>query len=106
MLRTPYWLDWFNIISGTSLPERRVWILCRQVDELQEQVEKLKAEVAAKDDDTGSSSMKALELQNSKHLELVADLKLQLEQVHFLSSFSDATLGNCKASRARRMLTQ
>ncbi|KAG0556184.1 hypothetical protein KC19_11G032900 [Ceratodon purpureus] len=52
----------------------------RQVDELQGQVEKLKAELAAKGESTGLSSMIDLELENSKHLELIAELKLQLEQ--------------------------
>ena len=60
-------------------------VLLRQVDELQGQVEKLKAELAAKGESTGLSSMIDLELENSKHLELIAELKLQLEQVQWFS---------------------
>ena len=68
---------------GSWGTERRVLMSFRQVDELQEQVEKLKAELASGEDKTGSSSMKALESENSKHLELIAELKAQLEQVRW-----------------------
>jgi len=77
----------------------------RQVDELQELVEKLKVELAAKGDNTGPSSVEALELENLKHLELIAELKLQLEQVHFLWSILDCTPGNCQVGSGRRVLT-
>lgn len=57
----------------------------RQVDELQELVEKLKSELASKTDSAEVPNMKALELENLKHLELIADMKLQLEQVRIHS---------------------
>lgn len=82
---------------GCSVTERRVLMLLRQVDELQEQVEKLKAELAAKEDTTGSSSTTALELENSKHLELIAELKVRLEQVHWLSFLLDDRSDNWQA---------
>lgn len=46
---------------------------------------KLTAELAAKGDSAGSSSMTDLELENSKHLEVIAELKLWLEQVQWFS---------------------
>lgn len=82
-----------------------VLALPRQVDELQEHVERLKAELAAKEDSSGSSSMTALELENLKHLELIADLKLQLEQVQLLSPLLHFSTANCKSRSGRGVLT-
>lgn len=66
------------------------------MDELQEQVEKLKAELSAKDESSEPPSMKALELENLKHLELIAELKLELEQVRLLPWVLDCTTANCE----------
>lgn len=81
-------------------------VLLRQVDELQGQVEKLKAELAAKGESTRLSNMIDLELENSKHLELIAELKLQLEQVQWFSLPLDDGSDNWQARFGRRMLTK
>uniref|UniRef100_A0A7I4DZD3 Kinesin motor domain-containing protein n=1 Tax=Physcomitrium patens TaxID=3218 RepID=A0A7I4DZD3_PHYPA len=64
----------------------------RQVDELQELVEKLKSELASKTDSAEVPNMKALELENLKHLELIADMKLQLEQTEEKTKMQESTL--------------
>lgn len=106
MLRSAECLDWLHVITGPFVTEQRELMSFRQVDELQEQVEKLKAELAAKEDNTGPSSMQAVELENSKHLELIAELKLQLGQVRLLSLPVDDAWGSCQGRSGRRILTK
>lgn len=61
----------------------------RQVDELQEEITKLKAELELKADIPELPNLEATEVEQARQQELISDLKLQLEQVenHFAYIF-------------------
>lgn len=76
---------------------------CRQVDELQEEITKLKAELEIKVDIPELPNLEATEVEQARQQELIADLKLQLEQVKHLHAnlFVDMLICSSSANLPR-----
>lgn len=77
---------------------------CRQVDELQEEITKLKAELETKVDIPELPNLEATEVEQARQQELIADLKLQLEQVKHLHAHLFVNMLICSSSANLRKL--
>jgi hypothetical protein len=77
---------------------------CRQVDELQEEITKLKAELETKVDIPELPNLEATEVEQARQQELIADLKLQLEQVKLLYAHLFVDMLICSSSANLRKL--
>jgi hypothetical protein len=77
---------------------------CRQVDELQEEITKLKAELETKVDIPELPNLEATEVEQARQQELIADLKLQLEQVKLLHAHLFVDMLICSSSANLRKL--